>query len=764
MALKNSILILFQIFLCFELPLLLHSTKAQSWIRAGYWRYDSDLPSSEIDSTLFTHLIYAFADLNSSSFELSIASSTEEKISTFTETVKKKNPLITTLLSIGGGNTNFSEMVSSSSHRKSFIDSSIKVARLYGFQGLDFSWHLARTSLDMRNMGTFFQEWRNAASSEPRNSCDHRELILTSSCDYAPSDEENSCPVDSINRYLDWIYLLAYDYHTPLEENITGAHAALYDRSSNKDTAYGILVWRTRCLSSSKMVMALPYYGYAWTLLNPADNGVGAPATGPAVTQDGLMSYKQIKSVIKNNSAQVKYNSTYVVNYCSYGSTWIGFDDVKAVKQKISHAKKTQLRGYVAWHVANDDNWMLSSAAKEEGSKKKHKARMLLTILLPIATVILLIGALMYYCLLRRKHILNAKVPNSRETFAATSGDFQRNDHNLKVYSLEKLEAATKGFSIENKLGEGGYGPVYKGVLSHGQEIAVKKLSTTSTQGYEEFMNEVELTAKLQHVNLVRVLGFCIEHEEQMLIYEYMRNKSLDLYLFDPLRRFSLNWRKRVDIIEGVTQGLLYLQEYSRLTIIHRDLKSSNILIDDEMKPKISDFGMARIFTKDVQEANTGRIVGTYGYISPEYVKEGLYSTKTDVYSFGVLVLQIISGKRNAYYYGSNENMNFLEYAYELWKEGKQMEFMDPSLDDTHSSCKVMKCMQIALLCVQEEANDRPSMLEVSSMLRSETAAVAVPKMPAFSRIIEDHHGNYALSRPNTSSVNNATVTELVPR
>ncbi|KAF4352397.1 hypothetical protein F8388_016676 [Cannabis sativa] len=546
MALKNSILILFQIFLCFELPLLLHSTKAQSWIRAGYWRYDSDLPSSEIDSTLFTHLIYAFADLNSSSFELSIASSTEEKISTFTETVKKKNPLITTLLSIGGGNTNFSEMVSSSSHRKSFIDSSIKVARLYGFQGLDFSWHLARTSLDMRNMGTFFQEWRNAASSEPRNSCDHRELILTSSCDYAPSDEENSCPVDSINRYLDWIYLLAYDYHTPLEENITGAHAALYDRSSNKDTAYGILVWRTRCLSSSKMVMALPYYGYAWTLLNPADNGVGAPATGPAVTQDGLMSYKQIKSVIKNNSAQVKYNSTYVVNYCSYGSTWIGFDDVKAVKQKISHAKKTQLRGYVAWHVANDDNWMLSSAAKEEGSKKKHKARMLLTILLPIATVILLIGALMYYCLLRRKHILNAKVPNSRETFAATSGDFQRNDHNLKVYSLEKLEAATKGFSIENKLGEGGYGPVYK--------------------------------------------------------------------------------------------------------------------------------------------------------------------------------------------------------AYELWKEGKQMEFMDPSLDDTHSSCKVMKCMQIALLCVQEEANDRPSMLEVSSMLRSETAAVAVPKMPAFSRIIEDHHGNYALS------------------
>ncbi|KAK3435679.1 hypothetical protein EUGRSUZ_C00387 [Eucalyptus grandis] len=245
------------------------------------------------------------------------------------------------------------------------------------------------------------------------------------------------------------------------------------------------------------------------------------------------------------------------------------------------------------------------------------------------------------------------------------------------------------------------------GKLPKGQYIAVKRLSKTSNQGLEEFKNEVMLTARLQHVNLVRLLGFCTDREEKMLIYEYMPNKSLDLYLFDPIRKYSLDWVKH--------------------------LKASNVLLDDEMNLKISDFGLARIFRKDDIEANTNRIVGTYGYVPPEYVRKGIYSTKYDIYSFGVLLLQIISGKKNSCCYGLNENLNLLKYAYELWRDDKCMEFIDPSLVDSSSSCKLMRCMQVALLCVQAKPGDRPCMLEVSSMLKNESSAVNSPKKPAFS-------------------------------
>jgi len=182
---------------------------------------------------------------------------------------------------------------------------------------------------------------------------------------------------------------------------------------------------------------------------------------------------------------------------------------------------------------------------------------------------------------------------------------------NLQDFSFAVIKASTDSFSSKNKLGEGGFGPVYKGKFADGQEVAVKRLSESSKQGQEEFINEVTLTAKLQHVNLVRLLGFCTKKEEKLLIYGYMPNKSLDCYLYDQVGQALLEWEKRVHIIEGVTQGLLYLQEYSRFTIIHRDLKASNILLDNEMRPKIADFGIARLFRKDEHEANTGRIVGT---------------------------------------------------------------------------------------------------------------------------------------------------------
>ncbi|MED6115004.1 hypothetical protein PIB30_085997 [Stylosanthes scabra] len=213
-------------------------------------------------------------------------------------------------------------------------------------------------------------------------------------------------------------------------------------------------------------------------------------------------------------------------------------------------------------------------------------------------------------------------------------------------FELALIEAATNRFATENKVGQGGFGEVYKGILSDGQEIAVKRLTRSSGQGVIEFKNEVLVIAKLQHRNLVRLLGFCLEDEEKILIYEYVPNKSLDYFLCDPQKRRELSWFQRKQIITGIARGILYLHEDSRLKIIHRDLKPSNVLLDSNMNPKISDFGMARIVAVDQNEESTHRIVGTYGYMSPEYAMFGQFSVKSDVFSFGVMVLEIINGKQ----------------------------------------------------------------------------------------------------------------------
>ncbi|XP_024047417.1 putative receptor-like protein kinase At4g00960 [Citrus clementina] len=301
------------------------------------------------------------------------------------------------------------------------------------------------------------------------------------------------------------------------------------------------------------------------------------------------------------------------------------------------------------------------------------------------------------------------------------------------LFPFDLTVEATQHFSDENKLGEGGFGPVYKGVLADGQEIAVKRLSRTSGQGLEEFMNEVTVIAKLQHKNLVRLLGCCLRGNELLLIYEYMPNKSLDFLLFDSTRNGQLDWERRVGIINGIARGLLYLHEDSRLKIIHRDLKASNILLDHDMNPKISDFGMARIFRGNQNEANTNRVVGTYGYMAPEYAMEGLFSVKSDVFSFGVLLLEIISGKKNSSFYLSDESRSLLAHAWKLWCEGNALELMDPVLKQSFNPDEVLKCIHIGLLCVQADPEDRLTMSSVVVMLASDTVTLPKPTQPPFS-------------------------------
>ncbi|XP_066392833.1 cysteine-rich receptor-like protein kinase 19 [Miscanthus floridulus] len=306
----------------------------------------------------------------------------------------------------------------------------------------------------------------------------------------------------------------------------------------------------------------------------------------------------------------------------------------------------------------------------------------------------------------------------------------------FSLYDFSQMKGATNGFSIENKLGQGGFGAVYKGVLPDGLEIGVKRLGPCSLQGLLEFKNEIQLIAKLQHRNLVRLLGCCIEGEhEKILVYEYMPNKSLDLIIFDSKKGASLDWPKRLNIIDGIAQGLLYLHIHSRLCVVHRDLKASNILLDSEMNPKISDFGMARIFSSSVAESNTTRIVGTHGYIAPEYASDGVCSVKSDVFSFGVLLLEIISGTMTTGSYRFDGKLyKLIAYAWLLWRAGQWPELVDRSLGSGTYDYTMERHIHVALLCVQESADDRPAMNEVVRMLSSGEvgAALPEPKQPAY--------------------------------
>ncbi|KAG5382976.1 hypothetical protein IGI04_034446 [Brassica rapa subsp. trilocularis] len=321
--------------------------------------------------------------------------------------------------------------------------------------------------------------------------------------------------------------------------------------------------------------------------------------------------------------------------------------------------------------------------------------------------------------------------------FINTSQDARRNDlepqdvSGINFFEMHTIRTATNNFSFSNKLGQGGFGPVYKGKLVDGKEIAVKRLSSSSGQGTEEFMNEITLISKLQHRNLVRLLGCCIKGEEKLLIYEFLENKSLDVFLFDSTLKFEIDWTKRFDIIQGIARGLLYLHRDSRLRVIHRDLKVSNILLDERMIPKISDFGLARMFQGTHFQDNTRRVVGTLGYMSPEYAWTGVFSEKSDIYAFGVLLLEIISGEKISRFNNGEEGNNLIAYAWECWCETKGVDFLDQDIADSCCPLQVSRCVQIGLICVQHQPVERPNTVELLSMLTT-TLVLPSPKQPIF--------------------------------
>ncbi|CAL5402893.1 unnamed protein product [Camellia sinensis] len=294
----------------------------------------------------------------------------------------------------------------------------------------------------------------------------------------------------------------------------------------------------------------------------------------------------------------------------------------------------------------------------------------------------------------------------------------QMEDMELPLFDFATTVSSANNFSIDNKLGEGGYGPVYKGRLEGGQEIAVKQLSKYSNQGLEEFKNEV--------------------------VYDGERT--------------LMDWPKRFHIINGIAHGLLYLHQDSRLRIIYRDLKASNILLDIDMNPKISDFGMARIFGGNETEGNTNRVVGTYGYMSPEYAVDGLFSIKLDVFSFSVMVLEIVSEMRNWGIIHLDHHFNVLGHAWRLYEENKSMELVDGFVRDSCCLSEVLRSIHVGLLCVQQHPEDRPTMSSLVMMLGSE-GELQWPKQPGFSIESDGSSNKYA-----PCSVNELTITTMQPR
>ncbi|KAJ4981875.1 hypothetical protein NE237_032712 [Protea cynaroides] len=386
----------------------------------------------------------------------------------------------------------------------------------------------------------------------------------------------------------------------------------------------------------------------------------------------------------------------------------------------------------------------------------------IVAIVVPVAVAGVIIFSIFWYCLVIQKKKKDPSMENDGNTIRTTES---------LQFDFNTVLVATSNFADDNKIGEGGFGAVFKGKLPTGQEIAVKRLSRHSGQGAEEFKNEVVLVAKLQHRNLVRLLGFCLEGEEKILIYEFVHNKSLDYFLFDPEKSVELDWQRRYKIIGGIARGLLYLHEDSRLRIIHRDLKASNVLLDREMNPKISDFGMARIFGVDQTQANTNRIVGTYGYMSPEYAMHGQFSVKSDVFSFGVLVLEIISGKKNSSFYQTDFAEDLISHAWRHWNAGTGFVLVDPIMRENSSRNEVMRCIHIALLCVQEDVADRPTMASVVFMLSSDSVTLQLLSQPAFfvrSRMeekeMQESGSDQSKSRSIPLSLNEVSITELEPR
>ncbi|KAK3033206.1 hypothetical protein RJ639_036998 [Escallonia herrerae] len=345
------------------------SSRSQA-VRGAYWpswAFDT-FPPSAIETSLFTHIYYAFLIPNNVTYKFDITNSTALMLMNFTSTLHSSNPPLKTLFSIGGANDGreiFSRMSSNSTWRKVFIDSTIEVARKFGFDGIDLDWEFPQTQDEMINFGLLLHEWRAEVEKEAEATC--RAPLLLSAATYFAVDFfidkiYRSYPVGSVSENLDWINAMCYDYHGSWDTSATGAQAALYDPKGNVTTSYGLQSWIKAGFPRKKLIMGLPLYGRSWELKDPMAHGVGAPAVGLGPGELGVMTYSEVEKFNRETNATVEYDPATISTYSVAGTSWIGYDDVRSTMVKILYAEALGLRGYFFWAVNGDHEWKISKA------------------------------------------------------------------------------------------------------------------------------------------------------------------------------------------------------------------------------------------------------------------------------------------------------------------------------------------------------------------------------------------------------------------
>ncbi|PON97757.1 Cysteine rich receptor like kinase [Trema orientale] len=382
--------------------------------------------------------------------------------------------------------------------------------------------------------------------------------------------------------------------------------------------------------------------------------------------------------------------------------------------------------------------------------KKSNKSRTIIiaTVVPSVASVVLIISIGVYSSVKKTIH----KEDKDRPSFEAAE---EIGNVECLQFNFSTIRVATNNFSEENKFAQGASGYVYyRGKLCDGLNILVKCFNAKNSSR-DFFKNELLFSAKLQHRNLVRHLGFCSKGNKRFFIYEFLP-QSLDRLIFDPLlvEQSYLDWDTRYRIIRGIARGLLYLHEDCHFTIIHRDIKASKILLDEEMNPKISGFGLAKSIEVD-RSGDFSVLAGTIGYLDPEYMRSGIVSVKTDVYSFGVLLLEILSGQRSISSNHDGEREFLVNTAWRNWREGTALNLVDLQIRDGSEESEIMRCIHIGLLCVQTRSYARPTMSSVVHMLNCNCLSLPIP-----SEFVDVEESSIVSSEQSPSSVFNSGMIE----